>query len=232
MTSLLVVLLLASDAHVSVDSVTVNSEKTEAHASGAASTVSGAGQQWSVVTARTLGAGGNMLEGGIGFPGVHAGYWRGVLQALDLGVRVSVNYGWEGQIDTVWPGVKLQALARYKFFDNGKVNLGANFAPGPMFYFPRGRTEVGFAMPVGLTLGIVASSALNVGVTFEIPMWIRFGVDSSLVLPVLMGAGLEYFLTSALAVWFDLRMGPSIWTNGNHPTVFTFDGKLGVGWRF
>jgi hypothetical protein len=51
-----------------------------------------------------------------------------------------------------------------------------------------------------------------------------------------MGAGAEYFLTSALALFFDVRMGPSIWTNPNASpnggAVFTFVGRLGVGWRF
>ena len=37
--------------------------------------------------------------------------------------------------------------------------------------------------------------------------------------------------TGALAVWFDLAMGPTIWSN-NTPAQFTMDGKLGVGWRF
>jgi hypothetical protein len=45
------------------------------------------------------------------------------------------------------------------------------------------------------------------------------------------GGGVEYFITPALALWFNLRMGPSLWTNGSG-AVFTFDSKLGVGWRF
>ena len=247
MSALLVVLLLAADkpdeASVSVDEVTVNGEPTTtSKASGAAATASTTGQQWSVVTARTVGAGANALQGGIGFPGVHAQFMRGITQVLDLGARVSFNYGLEGQVacsnrvcrggDALPPGLRLQGVARYKFYDNGKLNLGASFAPGLLLYFPRFiGTQVGFALPVSGTLGIVVSSAMNVGVTLELPMWILFGQSSSFVLPILMGAGFEYFITSALAVWFDLRMGPSIWTSGV-PAAFTFDGKLGVGWRF
>jgi hypothetical protein len=247
MSALLVVLLLAAeksgDADVSVDTVTVNGEPTTtSKASGAAATASATGQQWSVVTARTVGQGANALQGGVGFPGVHAQLLHGMTQALDLGGRVSFNYGLEGQVacssricvggDALPPGVKLQAVARYKFFDNGKLNAGAAFSPGLLLYFPRFvGTQVGFALPVSATLGIVASSAMNVGITVELPMWVLFGQRSGFVLPVLMGAGFEYFITSALAVWFDLRMGPSIWTNGV-AAAFTFDGKLGVGWRF
>lgn len=239
-TSLLVVLLLTaekSDPKVSVDSVTVNGEKTGGSISGAGATVSTTGQQWSVITARTLGPKANSLQGTIGFPGVSGTFLHGMSPELDLGGRLSVNYGWEGQVTVVQPGLKVQGLAKYKFLDNGRVNLGASFAPGLMFYFPGRGTEVGFAIPLGVTLGIVASSALNVAVAFEIPTWILFGSRASVVFPLLLGAGAEYFLTSALAVFFDLRMGPSIWTSpaaspNGAGAVFTFDGKLGIGWRF
>jgi hypothetical protein len=252
MTALLVVLLLTADKEktdkkddsaVSVDSVTVNGETTTApKASGAAATASTTGQQWSVVTARTLGAGANLIEGGIGFPGLHAQYLRGITQTLDVGARFSFNYGLEGQVscnvlicpgNALLPGVKLQGVARYKFFDNGKLNAGASFAPGVMFYFERLLgTQVGFAIPLAVRLGIVATSALSVGVTLDVPMWVLFGRNASLVVPILAGVGAEYFITSALAVWFDLRMGPSLWTRSFVGAAFTFDGKLGVGWRF
>src|SRR5574338_229603 len=101
MSALLVVLLLAAEkeAAVSVDSVTVNGEPTTTEkASGAGVTASTTGQQWSVVTARTLGVNANALSGGVGFPGVHAQFMHGMLQQLDLGGRVSFNYGFEGQV--------------------------------------------------------------------------------------------------------------------------------------
>jgi len=245
--ALLVVMLLSAaekkdDAAVSVDEVTVKGEPTEAKASGAAASASTTGQQWSVITARTVGQGANVIEGGLGFPGLHAQFMRGITQTLDVGARFSFNYGLEGQVachflvcpgGALLPGVKIQGVARYKFFDNGKLNAGASFAPGVLFYFERlVGTQVGFAIPLSATLGIVATSALNVGVTLELPIWILFGRNSSLVVPILMGAGVEYFITSALAVWFDLRMGPSIWTLASVGAAFTFDGKLGVGWRF
>jgi len=238
MLPLLVVLAAdKSDTKVQVDSVTVNGEKTQGSVSGAAATTGTAGQSWSVITARTLGKGGNALEGSVGYPGLTASLMHGMSADLDLGGRIGMNYGWEGMVSTVYPGIKLQGVARYKFLDNGRINLGASFAPGLMFYFPPRVTYVGFAVPFALTLGIIASSALHVGVGFELPMWILFGPRASVVFPVLMGAGIEYFLTSTLLLFFDLRMGPSIWTNTDASpngagAVFTFYGKLGIGWRF
>jgi hypothetical protein len=235
MNALLLWLVVAApqqDSTVSVDNVTVNSEPV----------VSTESRQVSVVTPRTVGTGGNKLEAGAGYPGLHVGYMRGILSNLDLGGRISVNYGWEGAVNRVWPGFKLQAVLRAKFFDNGKLLFGGSFSPGPLFYFPPGLSVwPGFALPVALNLGIVASSALNVGVTLEVPMWILFGTNASLIVPILMGGGVEYFVSSTLALWFDLRMGPALYSNpgrgpyGASPTggaAFTFDGKLGVGWRF
>ncbi len=245
-TTLLLVLLVATDAKgdatVSVDSVTVNGEpQASAKASGAASTASAAGQQWSVVSARTIGSGANSVQGGFGFPGIYAQFLHGLMNNLDLGLRFAFNYGVEGQVecrfplcgDRLVPGVKVQALGRYKFFDNGKVNAGASFSPGPIFYFDRiFGTQTGFAVPLGATLGIVVSPAMNVAVMLEVPMWIKFGNNSGLAVPILAGAGFEYFITSSLAAFFDLRMGPTIWAGNRLPAVFTFSGNLGVGWRF
>jgi hypothetical protein len=233
---------------VSVDTVTVNGQTSAlpppppppppASRSGESNTVSNtapsgpvAGQLWSIVAPRTVGQGGNLLEAGGGFPGIYAQYTRGILPTLDIGVRATVNYGVEGMVNLVQPELKLQAVVKYRIMDNGKISLGANFAPGPLGYFPRYANIAGFTLPLGLNLGIVASSALNVGVTFEVPFWVRFGPQSTAVIPVMTGAGVEYFISSSLAAWFALRMGPSIFTDGEQ-AQFTFDARLGIGWRF
>jgi hypothetical protein len=76
----------------------------------------------------------------------------------------------------------------------------------------------------------------------EFPFWISFGgtvntfagripTPASLQLPVLVGAGLEYFITSNLLVSFKLFMGPTIFT-GTGSAQLTLDSKLGVAWRF
>jgi hypothetical protein len=243
-----VVLLAAADqakgGAVSVDSATVNGQPVapppppppppaqSQGVSGAASPGPISGQLWSVVTPRTIGQNGNALETGFGFPGIYGSYLHGFTPTLDLGARLSANYGLEGQVNTVQPELKLQALLKYRIMDNGKVSLGVKFEPGPLLSFPSNRGAIpGFTLPASITLGIVATSALNIGVTFEIPFWLQFGNRSSAIIPVLMGAGAEYFVSSSLAVWFAVRMGPSIWTNGD-PAQFTFDGRLGVGWRF
>lgn len=212
--------------------------------------VSVAGGTWSVIGALTAPQGVNVVEAGIGWPGLHVGYLRGISPQLELGVRFSFNYGVEGLVGPLVPGVKLQFMVRFKFFDNGKISFAAHVDPGPLAYFypsngfitcttdpfgnivcGRGNTAAGFTMPFGVRLGIAASSAVNVAVSFDMPLWFTFGQNPVVYIPLLMGVGAEYFLQSNLLLSFNVKMGPTL-SSGRGTAVFTFESKLGVGYRF
>ncbi len=213
--------------------------------------VSVSGGSWSVVGALTAPTGVNLVEAGLGWPGLHVSYLRGISPQLELGGRFSFNYGVEGLVGPVVPGVKLQFMVRFKFFDNGKISFALRLDPGPLFYFypgngtiscttdpfgnvvcgRGGNTVAGFTMPIGMRLGLVASSAVNVGVSFDLPLWFSFGPTTTVYIPLLMGVGAEYFLQSNLLLSFLVKMGPTLST-GRGTAVFTFESKLGVGYRF
>ena len=208
--------------------------------------VSSGGQNWGVVGARTAGQSGNLVEGGIGWPGIHLSFLRGLSPNLDLGARVALNYSYEGSVQTALTGFKVQFLLHYKLFERDQVSVALRFEPGPLFYFLPSNgcffdnvgnricpTNVasGFSFPIGIRLGLVASSAVNVGVIFEVPIWLNFGRVSTVQLPVLFGAGVEYFVRSNLLLYFSAKMGPTLYTGGA-PAVFTLDVALGVGFRF
>lgn len=213
--------------------------------------VSVSGGKWSVVGALTAPANANVVEGGLGWPGIHVSYLRGISDQLEMGGRFTFNYGVEGLLGGVVPGVKFQFLLRFKFFDNGKVSLAVRFEPGPLFYFypssgvitcatdqfgnvicgRSGTTVPGLVLPVGVRLGLVASSAINIGLSFDLPMWFAFARVTTFYVPVLMGIGVEYFLQSNLLVAFNIKMGPTL-SSGGGTAVFTFESKLGVGYRF
>ncbi len=210
-----------------------------------------AGGSWSVVGALTAPVNANIVEGGLGWPGLHVSYLRGFSSQLEMGARFTFNYGVEGLISGVVPGLKFQFLLRFKFFDNGKVSIALRFEPGPLVYFyPSsgvitctsdqfgnvicGRNSsgvAGLAMPVGMRLGIAASSAVNVGVSFDFPMWFSFARVATFNVPILMGVGAEYFLQSNLLLAFNIKMGPTL-SSAGATAVFTFESKLGVGYRF
>ncbi len=189
------------------------------------------GQRWSVVGARTAGANNNVLEGGLGWPGLSVGYLRGITSQFDLGVRGAFTYGQEGMVNFVMPGLKLNLLAKVRLLDTGKVALGFTFEPGPFFNtYNNGYTVVGFSIPVGVRLGIHPVSALGIGITFDLPFWVQFGAGGGFNVPILTGLGAEYFVDSSLLLFFKTRMGPTI----THYSVayFTFDAQVGLGWKF
>src|SRR4051812_25891539 len=81
------------------------------------------GQAWSVLGARTTGEGQSAVEAGVGFPMLSGAYLRGVTPTLDVGVRVGFAYGLEGMVSAVVPGLKVNALAKLRLLETGKLAL-------------------------------------------------------------------------------------------------------------
>lgn len=189
------------------------------------------GQGWSVLTGRTVGMNDTVFHFQAGWPGISATLLHGMTPKVDLGGIFNFNYGFEGDVSfPVRPGLKFQGLLRANLFDSNKFNVGISFAPGPLFYFFRSTTVAGIAIPFGLEFGIPATPAMNIGLAFEMPMFVVFDsrvLSGQLVLPVLFGGGIEYFIDRNLAVTFNMRMGPIIYT-GDGFTDFDFQGLMGL----
>jgi hypothetical protein len=202
-----------------------------AHAADAVSTPPPEGQTSSVIGGLTVGQGKNLVAGEVGWPGLHVSYLRGVASNLDIGVRISFDYGVQGLVSQVSPGLGVSGLVRFRLLQSGIVSLSAVFEPGPFFWIDRfGYAWAGFAVPLGVRLGIAASSALLIGLSFDVPLWVQFGPIGGLNVPFLTGLGVEYFVKSDLSVFFKTRMGPAL--RPSQRAEFAFDGLVGVGWRF
>ena len=189
------------------------------------------GQGWSTLGGRTSGSGATVLSAELGWPGISLQGLHGLQRELDLGGRFTFNYAFEDLVTTVNPGIKLQAVARYSFFDQGKLSLAAEFAPGPLFYFPPSGTLGGITLPVGVALGVSVSSALYLNLGLDVPFSVIFGSFGGIVFPILVGGGAEYFIDRKLAVSFNTRMGPAISTRFAVPSTFAFEALLGVAYK-
>ncbi len=191
----------------------------------------GRGRDWSIITGRTVGGNDTVLHAQAGWPGISATLVHGVTPKVDLGGIFNFNYGFEGDVNfPVRPGIKFQGLLRANLYDSGKFNVGINFAPGPLFYFFRFTTVAGIAIPFGLEFGIPVTSTLNIGLAFEMPMFVIFDSrerNGQLVLPVLFGGGIEYFLEQNLALTFTMKMGPMIFTSDG-VADFDFQALMGL----
>jgi hypothetical protein len=196
----------------------------------------GRGQGWSVLSGQTMGQGGTALVGQVGWPGVSLGLLHGATSRFDIGGKLTFNYGREGIVTSVVPGLKLQAWVRLMLLESSRVNLGLTFAPGPLFYFYEDFTDVGLSLPIALTVGIPVGSALMLNAGLDIPFYVIFGPGGGAVVPLLLGGGLEYFIDRNLAVNFNVRMGPSIGAyedfRGRSRARFTLEALLGIAYRF
>ena len=138
------------------------------------------GQAWSVYSGYTLGAGNTVLAGQVGWPGISATVLHGVTSNFDIGGRFGFNYGLEGMVRQVVPGLRLQGVARINLLDQQRLGLALEFAPGPIFYFRRAFTQVGMTLPIKLSLGIPVGSAIMINAGLDVPMFVFFGTGSYL----------------------------------------------------
>ncbi len=195
----------------------------------------GRGQGWSVLAGDTVGTNNNVFVGQAGWPGITLGLLHGTSPKLDIGGKFSFNYGQEGLVEVVEPGIKLQAWVRYMLAQTAKASVAITFQPGPLFYFHEGSTDVGLALPVAIVVGIPLSSAVMLNAGVDIPFHVYFGEGGGPVFPLLAGGGLEYFLDRSLAVHFNVRMGPSIFPDsgrrGRSDARFTMEALFGLGWK-
>ncbi len=192
------------------------------------------GQAWSMVGGRTLGFNKTAVEGGMGFPGMHVSLMRGVTDNVDIGGRVGFNYAVEGLLPLYISGVRGQFAVKVRLVNKDTVSLALRADPGIAFYFMRGSAVVAMLLPIGFSLGIAASSAVTLSLSFDLPMWIGFsttGGPAVLTAPVLSGAGVEYFVSSDLLVYLSVKMGPSFESRAGSATL-TMEGKVGVAYRF
>jgi hypothetical protein len=189
---------------------------------------------WSLVTPRTVGESQNVLEAGVGWPGVYAGYWRGILGALDVGAKVGFNWSYEGVLTRIVPGMRIQAQARYLLWDNGSLSLGLGFAPGALIYFyPGSGVQGGMLLPLSATVGLPHFvNKLNLSATLEVSFFMLFAV--SWALPVTVGANGEYFITDSLVVFAKVKpLGFALFPGalGGLSVFYTFEATAGVGYH-
>ena len=187
--------------------------------------------QWSTVGGKTVGRGAAAIDAGIGWPGLHVGTAYGVLSKADMGVRFSFNWGVEGAVKSMHPGIKFQGLLKANLYDKGGLSFALKLEPGFLAYFYSNTTLFGFAFPLGMQLGIAAAAPLVLGIHLDVPMFVTFGSGGSFHIPLLMGGGVEYFFSPKFLVNFILKMGPMFNTSGGG-AVFAMEAKVGIAYRF
>lgn len=194
------------------------------------------GQGWSAIGAQPVGDGNLALHVEGGFPGIQLGFLAGMGQ-LDLGARVGYNYFLEGftHRDYRVSGLRAQGLLRVNLLKARALNLTLRFEPGFFTYFTRFTTDAGLLLPVGVTLGLPVSSALNIALTADIPFFVMWGdgygyFGEGIYVPIQFGAGLEYFIDRNIALTAQTKMGPALHPRGG--AEFSLQFLVGAAFRF
>lgn len=200
------------------------------------------GQGWSILSGRRGGEDQTTVQAAIGWPGIDVELLRSAGPQSSFGGKLGFNWGFDGGLAAlrtggdggpggVVPEVKIQAVARVAVWSDGLLDFGMHVSPGLLLFFPgRFGPWYGLTLPFGASLGLSASDAMHISVLADVPFTVlTTGTEyGNWVVPVLMGVGIEYFLSSNLTAFFKLQMGPSFTFNR---TVLALDGKLGIGWR-
>lgn len=191
-------------------------------------------QGWSAQSGQTLGSGGNVFWAQFGWPGISADLAHGVSPTVDLGGRLTFNYGEEGITDTGVLGLKFQFTLRAQLVRKPKFDLAIRFDPGLLLYFPSNRTIAGMTFPVGLEAGFPITPVFRAMGSFDLPFWITFSPSPvEGFIPILFGGGVEYLVQRDLALTARIKMGPTIGTaSRTRNTFFTLYFLFGLAYRF
>jgi hypothetical protein len=193
------------------------------------------GQGWSTLSGQSVGNNATALTAQVGFPGLTLSFLRGMSSNLDFGGRFTFNYGYERLLTAIYPGVKGELLGRLQLLGLPRVNLGLQIGAGAFGYFaPGGAAVVGFSFPLALQVGIPIGSALVVSTGIDVPMYVTFGTIGGLTIPLLFGAGVEYFIDKSFVATFNTRMGPSINNSGfryGSRAELALEAQVGIAYR-
>ncbi|GMU59439.1 MAG: hypothetical protein AMXMBFR34_12020 [Myxococcaceae bacterium] len=188
----------------------------------------GGGGAWSVYSGRTLHSG-NVFAAEVGWPGLNASFYHGA-GGFDIGGRFTFNYGTEMEFG-ILPALNLHFLMRFGLLDRGMFTMALQIEPGVGFFFTNG-AGMGIYMPVALQMGIHPISALAIlmGIEVRPQIGISFGgAGVGFYLPLLfVNPGVEYALTSNVALTFRMAFGPGIVATRGGGVVFAFRALMGV----
>ncbi|MCL2178805.1 MAG: hypothetical protein FWC28_05250 [Proteobacteria bacterium] len=163
-----------------------------------------------------------VLQTGIGVPGLQTKFLVGVLDRLDVGGILELNWS---EIRDEDFALRFQGAIRYSFYDNGKVGLSAGGAPGLRVAFLGGGqgTAIDVLLHMDFSAGVRLTSNFIASVAFEIPLELWTKGKFSAFIPLVASTGLEYGVTSSFKLWAKISAGHGFSTmSGGSLNLFSF----------
>jgi hypothetical protein len=183
---------------------------------------------WGLHSGDTLGPGQNMLYTELGWPDFSVGFQHAVSPRFDVGFRFGVNYGFDYTTGTQ-AGMTMKVPLRFSLAKNNRYSVLFHFDPGLHFdsfgnqecffhghsCYNDGRLAFGFALGIGLEVGLHVSREATVNFGFEMPIFLNLTNVVYGAVPLLFGPGFEYQIDDHIALGINTRFGPTLFSNDN-----------------
>lgn len=202
--------------------------------------------QWGLNTGDTLGAGDKMVYGEVGWPDFSAGFQYGLSDKIDIGIRLSVIYGFEYMPEFARfavVGLGARVPLRFSLVKSSSFSMLLRFEPGIKFdsfsnrngpFGSRTNLLFGIQFPIALLAGVHLTREATLSFGLDIPFYVNLTNGVYGAIPILAGVGFEYhLLNDRLGIGLNTRFGPSIIAQGGDEFVrFGFITQIGVAYKF
>ena len=171
--------------------------------------------RWGLHSGDTVGDGGTLIYGELGFPDVSLGFQHGVSSSVDVGFRAAFTYGIEYVVPkqrpsnrlNLAPGLGLTIPIRVTLARNDRLSLLVHADPGIRFDAFDRKIFAGPQLPLGIDLGLHLSKRSTLTLGADIPIAILVTPDVTGFVSLLMGLTFESRFTDHFGMSFTVRTG-------------------------
>ncbi len=166
---------------------------------------------WSILGARTLEPGSDVISGSLGWPDFTMQYTHGVRSGFDVGGRFQLLWGVENRIDAPQFGIAGAVPLRWALPSRGKIRLLFHVDPGLRLY-TLNPIAFGFQMPFGANLEFPVPQpvSLGLGADFDATFFFVGSGAPAFFFGPLIGPYFEYQFDPSLSFGIDMRFGAVI----------------------
>lgn len=170
-------------------------------------------ERWGLHSGDTIGDGGTLIFGEVGWPDVSFGFQHGFSTNVDVGLRVSFIYITEyvvpkpGNQTSLIAGLGLSIPVRVTVARNDRLSLLVHADPGVKFDGFDPKIFAGPQLPLGVDLGLHLSPRSTLTLGADVPLAILVTPQVTGYVPLLMGLTFESRFTDHFGMSFNLRTG-------------------------
>jgi hypothetical protein len=187
--------------------------------------------RYSLLGGETVGTGTNVVSGEFGWPSVTFGVTHGLSRDTDVGAKFDLLFGIDGDSTASQFGIGFRVPYRMVAMRSDRLSVLLHIDPG-IKIFTTSPALFGFGFPVGAVFGYAVQRDLTIafGVDLNMSLFVTPSPVRFVISPM-FGPAVEYHVDPRLAVGFNTRFGPVIYTNAGGYSDFGFVTELLLAYR-